>query len=166
MRSLNALASQRRPFGIGSPADANRRLQSLAKLRRFLDNEAKRPAQGDGIRPIETVPYKIIRPIQQVRYAPGFARSARKRGARFVNYALLHFRVSALSVERPGRHEEATRKRSGRGMGESLRIRPWGVELHGTSALGARFEDHSVGASAVNNQKQAADRRCYFLFAD
>jgi transcriptional regulator with XRE-family HTH domain len=43
--------------------------QSLAKLRRFLDNEAKRPAHGDGIRPIETVPYKIIRPIQQVRYA-------------------------------------------------------------------------------------------------
>ncbi len=38
----------------------------LAKLRRFLDQEAKRPAQGDGIRPIETVPYKIIRPIQQV----------------------------------------------------------------------------------------------------
>jgi transcriptional regulator with XRE-family HTH domain len=28
---------------------------SLAKLRRFLDNEAKRPAQSDGIRPIETV---------------------------------------------------------------------------------------------------------------
>src|SRR6266481_5562331 len=43
--------------------------QSLAKLRRFLDAEAKRPAQGDGIRPIEHVPYKIIRPIQQVRYA-------------------------------------------------------------------------------------------------
>ena len=43
--------------------------KSLAKLRRFLDNEAKRPAQGDGIRPVETVPYKIIRPLQQVRYA-------------------------------------------------------------------------------------------------
>src|SRR5258706_10848459 len=42
---------------------------SLAKLRRFLDNEAKRPAPSDGIRPIETVPYKIIRPLQQVRYA-------------------------------------------------------------------------------------------------
>ncbi len=45
------------------------RASSLAKLRRFLDNEAKRPAQGDGIRPIETIPYKIIRPLQQVRYA-------------------------------------------------------------------------------------------------
>ena len=43
--------------------------KSLAKLRRFLDSEAKRSAQGDGIRPVESVPYKIIRPIQQVRYA-------------------------------------------------------------------------------------------------
>ena len=53
--------------------------QSLAKLRRFLDNEAKRPAQGDGIRPIETVPYKIIRSLQQVRYARlcPFCRKAR-----------------------------------------------------------------------------------------
>jgi transcriptional regulator with XRE-family HTH domain len=53
--------------------------KSLAKLRRFLDNEAKRPAQGDGIRPIEPVPYKIIRPLQQVRYARicPFCRKAR-----------------------------------------------------------------------------------------
>ena len=51
----------------------------LAKLRRFLDSEAKRPAQGDGIRPIETAPYKIIRPLQQVRYARlcAFCREAR-----------------------------------------------------------------------------------------
>jgi len=42
---------------------------SLPKLRRFLDNEAKRPVQGDGIRPIECLPFKIIKPIQQVRYA-------------------------------------------------------------------------------------------------
>ena len=53
--------------------------RSLAKLRRFLDAEAKRPLQGDGIRPIETVPYKIIRPLQQVRYAQlcPFCRKAR-----------------------------------------------------------------------------------------
>jgi len=52
---------------------------SLAKLRRFLDAEAKRSAQGDGSRPIEPVPYKIIRPIQQVRYARicPFCRKAR-----------------------------------------------------------------------------------------
>jgi hypothetical protein len=54
--------------------------KSLMKLRRFLDEEAKRPAQGDGIRPIETVPYKIIRPLQQVRYARlcPFCRKARE----------------------------------------------------------------------------------------
>ncbi len=53
--------------------------QSLAKLRRFLDAEAKRPFQGDGIRPVEPVPYKITRPLQQVRYARlcPFCRKAR-----------------------------------------------------------------------------------------
>jgi transcriptional regulator with XRE-family HTH domain len=53
--------------------------KSLAKLRRFLDAEAKRPAQGDGIRPVEPVPYKITRPIHQVRYARlcPFCRKAR-----------------------------------------------------------------------------------------
>src|ERR1700747_2337366 len=53
--------------------------KSLGKLRRFRDNEAKRPPQGDGIRPVETVPYKIIRPLQQVRYARicPFCRQAR-----------------------------------------------------------------------------------------
>jgi len=53
--------------------------KSLAKLRGFLDAEAKRPGQGDGIRPIELIPYKIIRPIQQVRYARicPFCRKAR-----------------------------------------------------------------------------------------
>jgi transcriptional regulator with XRE-family HTH domain len=52
---------------------------SLAKLRRFLDAEAMRPLQGDGIRPVEPVPYKIIKPIQQVRYARicPFCRKAR-----------------------------------------------------------------------------------------
>jgi len=43
--------------------------KSLMKLRRFLDAEAKKPLQGDGIRPVEPVPYKITKPIQQVRYA-------------------------------------------------------------------------------------------------
>jgi transcriptional regulator with XRE-family HTH domain len=55
--------------------------KSLAKLRRFLDAEARRPAQGDGIRPIERVPFKIIKPVQQVRYARicPFCRKARGR---------------------------------------------------------------------------------------
>src|SRR5260370_33387555 len=43
---------------------------SLAKLRRFLDQEANRPAHGDGIRPVVTAPYKVTKPIQQVRCAP------------------------------------------------------------------------------------------------
>jgi hypothetical protein len=53
--------------------------KSLAKLRRFLDEEAKRPVQGDGTRSIEIVPYKIIRPLQRVRYARlcPFCRKAR-----------------------------------------------------------------------------------------
>jgi hypothetical protein len=34
-----------------------------------LDADAKRQPQGDRIRPIEHVPFKIIKPIQQVRYA-------------------------------------------------------------------------------------------------
>jgi transcriptional regulator with XRE-family HTH domain len=53
--------------------------KSLAKLRSFLDEEAKRPAQDDGIRPVEHVPYKIIKPLQQVRYARicPFCRKAR-----------------------------------------------------------------------------------------
>lgn len=52
--------------------------KSLEKLRGFLDAEAKRNA-GDGIRPIERVPFKIVKPAQQVRYARlcPFCRKAR-----------------------------------------------------------------------------------------
>jgi hypothetical protein len=39
---------------------------------------------------------------------------------------------------------------------------PGGLSFMELARLGARFEDHSVGASAVNNRKQAADRRRYF----
>src|SRR5258708_40216913 len=42
--------------------------QSLANLRRFLDDEAKQPTQGDGISPVEPVPNKITRPLKHVRY--------------------------------------------------------------------------------------------------
>ena len=41
---------------------------SLAKLRAFLDAEAKRKA-GNGIRPIERVPLKIVRPPRKLHYA-------------------------------------------------------------------------------------------------
>src|SRR5258708_38774516 len=56
--------------------------QSLARLRRFLDAEAKKQFQGDEIRPIETVPYKIIRPFSKCVML-GSVRSAGRRGARF-----------------------------------------------------------------------------------
>src|SRR5258708_32137153 len=62
--------------------------QSLAKLRRFLDAEAKLRVYGDGIRPIEGVPYKIIKPIQQVRYARlcPFCRKARGKSPKATQY--------------------------------------------------------------------------------
>jgi hypothetical protein len=54
-------------------------VKSLPRLRAFLDAEAKRQPQSDGNRPIEHVPYKIIKPIRQVRYARlcPFCREAR-----------------------------------------------------------------------------------------
>jgi hypothetical protein len=53
--------------------------QLLAKLWRFLDNEAKRQPQGSEIRPIERLPFKIVKPTKQVRYAQlcPFCRKAR-----------------------------------------------------------------------------------------
>jgi len=91
--------------------------KSLAKLRRFLDNEAKRPAQGDGIRPVEPVPYKIIRPIQQVRYARicAFCRKARgkirKLGA--ASFQGVCSTCGATGPKREG-HQEALRAWNGR----------------------------------------------------
>jgi hypothetical protein len=90
---------------------------SLAKLRRFLDSEAKRPAQGDGIRPIEPVPFKIVRPIQQVRYARicPFCRKTRgkirKLGAGSFQGACT--KCGASGPTRQG-HQEALRAWNGR----------------------------------------------------
>jgi transcriptional regulator with XRE-family HTH domain len=92
--------------------------KSLAKLRRFLDNEAKRPAQGDGIRPVEPVPYKIIRPLQQVRYARlcPFCRKARGK-IRKVNAAFFQGSCPKCGATGPTResHQEALRSWNGRG---------------------------------------------------
>src|SRR5258708_26221118 len=91
--------------------------KSLAKLRRFLDSEAKRPAQGDGIRPVETVPYKITKPLQQVRYARicPFCRKARgkirKLGAASFQGACP--KCGASGPKRGG-HQEALRAWNGR----------------------------------------------------
>jgi transcriptional regulator with XRE-family HTH domain len=91
--------------------------KSLAKLRRFLDNEAKQPAQGDGIRPVEPVPYKIIRPLQQVRYARlcPFCRKARGK-IRKVNAALFQGSCPKCGATGPTREsqQEALRAWNGR----------------------------------------------------
>jgi transcriptional regulator with XRE-family HTH domain len=91
--------------------------QSLAKLRRFLDNEAERPAQGDGIRPVEPVPYKIIRPIQQVRYARlrPFCRKERRK-IRKLGAASFQGTCSKCGASGPKResYQEALRAWNGR----------------------------------------------------
>jgi transcriptional regulator with XRE-family HTH domain len=91
---------------------------SLAKLRRFLDNEAKRSAQGDGIRPVEPVPYKIIKPIQQVRYARLCPFCRKERGKiRKLNATSFQGACTKCAATGPKRegHQEALR----RGMGGS-----------------------------------------------
>jgi transcriptional regulator with XRE-family HTH domain len=92
--------------------------QSLAKLQGFLDADAKRPLQGDGIRPIEGVPYKIIKPIQQMRYARlcPFCRKERgkirKLGA--ASFQGVCLKCGATGPKREG-HQEALRAWNGRG---------------------------------------------------
>jgi transcriptional regulator with XRE-family HTH domain len=91
--------------------------KSLAMLRRFLDTEAKRPAQGDGIRPVEPVPYKTTRPTSQVRYARvcPFCRKARgkirKLGA--TSFQGTCPKCGASGPTREG-HQEALRAWNGR----------------------------------------------------
>jgi len=91
--------------------------KSLMKLRRFLDAEAKRPTQGDGIRPVEPVPYKIIRPIQQVRYARlcPFCREARGK-IRKLGAAPFQGACPKCGAAGPKResHQEALRAWNGR----------------------------------------------------
>ncbi len=41
----------------------------MVKLRAFLDAEAKRNAGGNGIKPTEPVPLRLVKPAKQVRYA-------------------------------------------------------------------------------------------------
>jgi transcriptional regulator with XRE-family HTH domain len=91
--------------------------KSLAKLRRFLDNQAKRPARGDGIRPVELVPYKITKPLQQVRYTRlcPFCRKARGK-IRKLGAALFQGACPKCGASGPKResHQEALRAWNGR----------------------------------------------------
>jgi transcriptional regulator with XRE-family HTH domain len=90
---------------------------SLAKLRRFLDNEARLPAQGDGIRPVEPVPYKTTRPVSQVRYARicPFCRKARGK-IRKIGAALFQGTCPKCGSAGPTResHQGALRAWNGR----------------------------------------------------
>ena len=91
--------------------------KSLAKLRRFLDEEAKRPAQGDGIRPIEPGPFKIVKPAKQVRYARlcPFCRKARGK-IRKLGVASFQGACPKCGATGPRRqgHQEALRAWNGR----------------------------------------------------
>ena len=102
---------------IGFPVDANPKPHRLAKLRRFLDAETKRPLQGDGIRPVEPVPYKITRPLQQVRYARlcPFCRKARGK-IRKVGAGSFRGTCPKCGATGPRResHQEALRAWNGR----------------------------------------------------
>jgi len=78
VRSVNkptVLGPERPTIGWRAPATSfeilvfRNSLGPLSRPRRLRWDEAKRQVQSDGIRPVEPVPYKIIRPIQQVRYA-------------------------------------------------------------------------------------------------
>jgi hypothetical protein len=58
------LAAKRYPMG-----------KSLVQLRTFLDAEAKRQPQGNGIRPMERVPIKIVMPMTYIRENSRFGRA-------------------------------------------------------------------------------------------
>src|SRR5258705_2058845 len=74
-----------------------RPLKSLVRLRAFLDAEAKRRVQGDGIRPIEHVPFKIIRPSRQVRFAR-LCPFCRKTRAKILKLGAASFQGRLLEV--------------------------------------------------------------------
>jgi transcriptional regulator with XRE-family HTH domain len=92
--------------------------KSLAKLQAFLDAEARRPAQGDGIRSIERVPLKIVLPPRQLHYARlcPFCRKARGkiRKLRAASFHGVCPKCGATGSRRQG-HQDALRSWNGRG---------------------------------------------------
>src|ERR1700737_1103521 len=77
--------------------------KSLEKLRMFLSAEAKRSA-GNGTKPIERVPLKIVLPPRQLHYVR-LCPFCRKRGARSASYVLLRSRVVASGASGPKREK-------------------------------------------------------------
>ena len=61
------------------PANVVPRPNRWPQLRTFLDAEAKRQPQANGIKPIERVPIRIIKPLRYLLYARlwPFCRKAR-----------------------------------------------------------------------------------------
>jgi hypothetical protein len=91
--------------------------KSLPKLWRFLDAEAKLLG-GNGIRPIEPGPFKIVEPAKQVRYTR-LCPFCRKTRAKFSQSATNISRASARSAERAGRSARDTRRHCELGMAEN-----------------------------------------------
>jgi transcriptional regulator with XRE-family HTH domain len=84
---------------------------SLAKLRAFLNAEAKRNATGDGIRPIERVPLKIVLPLRKLHYARLCPFCRKKPEAKSELLAGSNFKAFARSAERADQLEKASKKR-------------------------------------------------------
>jgi hypothetical protein len=68
-------------FGLADKVKPKAR--TIARLRVLLDAKAKRHGGGNGIRPIERVPFKIVKPPSKSGTL-GSVRSAGRRGTRFV----------------------------------------------------------------------------------
>jgi len=108
---------------------AGRKTPTLEQRLAILDL-LKKKAQGDGIRPIELVPFKIGNPAKQVRYARLCSFFVKGRSAISTQPAGINSKASARSAARPARSATASRKRLGRGMGRNHR---WHRALWGQS---------------------------------
>ena len=84
--------------------------KSLSKLRAFLDAETRRTA-GDGIRPIERVPLKIVLPLRKLHYARLCPFCRKKPEAKSELLAGSNFKAFARSAERADQLEKASKKR-------------------------------------------------------
>jgi len=93
---------------------------TLAKLRTFLNAEAKRNVAGDGIKPIEPVRLRIARPVQQLRYARlcPFCRKARGK-IQLTGRKQFQGVCPKCEATGPKRGSEQVARRAWNGMGEN-----------------------------------------------
>jgi transcriptional regulator with XRE-family HTH domain len=92
--------------------------QTIAKMRLFLNVEAKRIRSGNGIRSTEPVPVKVVRGCA-LCFVLGSVLSAEKLGAKSGRSAGSSFKAAARSVERAGQVARDIRRRYERGTVES-----------------------------------------------